>query len=416
MRRYSYWLVLALVFTLPWENVAELPGIGRVSRLVGLLLAVTWVLAVLTSGWVRAPRASHIFALLFVIWNAASLMWTVDGPTTLDSIHTYLQLIALMYVIWDTVDTWARVKWTLAAYLAGCYVTVVTLVVGYTVTGSAAEMYGRVTVGSFQPNDVGLILALGVPVAAYLTGAFGRGGRYRPWNFVCAAYVPCAAFAVLVTGSRAALAAMLPGLVYVAYRLARRRVAVAVGAMLALATLTAVTLPFVPSRVLMRLGETYGELRAGNLNGREYLWAEAARLIREHPFTGVGGGAFHTAAVGANKEAHNLVLSLFTEVGVIGLGLFVAMLVTALLPLRRVTPLLRGMWIAVFTAWMSAALLHNWENRKQTWFIIGLAIVCGALAEEESEEKAEEGVGVPGQLGEERPSSSTPTPVGRSGS
>ena len=59
MRRYAYWLMLALVFTLPWENVAELPGIGRVSRLVGLLLAVTWVLAVIESGWVRAPRVSH---------------------------------------------------------------------------------------------------------------------------------------------------------------------------------------------------------------------------------------------------------------------------------------------------------------------------------------------------------------------
>jgi O-antigen ligase len=407
MRRYAYWLMLALVFTLPWENVAELPGIGRVSRLAGLLLAATWVLAVITSGWVRAPRASHLFALLFVLWNAASLLWTYDGPATLESVWTYLQLIALMYVIWDTVDTWAGVRWTLSAYLAGCYVTVVTLLLGYAVTGAGSEMYGRVTVGSFQPNDVGLILALGVPIAAYLTGAVGHGRRRQVWNVVCVAYVPCAAFAVLVTGSRAALAAMVPGLVYVGYRLARRRLAAAVGAMVALAVLTAVTLPFVPGRVLMRLEGTDAALRAGNLNGRQYLWAEAGRLIRDHPFLGIGGGAFHTAAVGANKEAHNLVLSLFAEVGLIGLGLFVAMLVTALLPLRRVTPVLRGMWIAVFTAWMSAALLHNWENRKQTWFLIGLAVVCGALAEEGGEEVQD----APAERGEERPSH---TPAGPS--
>lgn len=400
MRKYAYWLMLALVFTLPWENVVELPGVGRVSRLAGLLLACTWVLAVITSGWVKAPRASHLFALLFVIWNAASLLWTYDGPATLEAVWTYLQLIALMYVIWDTVDTWAAVRWTLVAYLAGCYVTVVTLLGGYAVTGASSEMYGRVTVGSFQPNDVGLILALAVPIAAYLVGAVGHGRQRQVWNVVCAVYVPCATVAVLATGSRAALAAMVPGFVYVGYRLARHRLAAAVGGLAALMVLTAVALPFVPSRVLERLAGTDAALRAGNLNGRQYLWAEAGRLIREHPIFGVGGGAFHTAAVGANKEAHNLVLSLFAEVGVIGLGLFLAMLVTALLPLRRVTPVLRGMWIAVFTAWISAALLHNWENRKQTWFLIGLAVVCGALAEE----GREDGPDVPAQRGqEERP-------------
>jgi hypothetical protein len=37
------------------------------------------------------------------------------------------------------------------------------------------------------------------------------------------------------------------------------------------------------------------------------------------------------------------------------------------------------MWIAVFTAWLGAALLHNWEARKQTWMLIGLVVACGAL-------------------------------------
>ena len=346
------------------------------------MLAFVWVLAVLSSGRVREPRAPHLLALLFVVWNAASLMWTVDGPATLRSVLTYVQLLVLMYLLYDTVDTWKAVRHTLAAYLAGCYVTVVTLLVGYAVGGPDSEMYGRVTVGGFQPNDVGLILALAVPIAAYLTGALGDGWRRRAWSVVCAAYVPCAAFAVLVTGSRAAMAALLPGLVYVGYRLARRRLAAAVGAMVALAVLLAAALPLVPERVLLRLEGTEAALRGGNLNERQFVWAEAVRLIQEHPVFGVGGDAFPTAAVGANKTAHNLVLGLFADVGLIGLGLFVGMLVTALASLRRAPSLLRGMWIAVFTAWLSAALLHNWENRKQTWFLIGLVVVCGALLDE----------------------------------
>jgi hypothetical protein len=83
--------------------------------------------------------------------------------------------------------------------------------------------------------------------------------------------------------------------------------------------------------------------------------------------------------VGANKAPHDLALGLLAEVGVIGFGLFAAMLVTALLSLRRVEPMLRGMWVAVFTAWLGAALLHNWEARKQTWMLIALVVACGAV-------------------------------------
>jgi O-antigen ligase len=201
----------------------------------------------------------------------------------------------------------------------------------------------------------------------------------RLWSLACAAYVPLAAFAVLVTGSRAALAAMVPGLAYLFYLLTRRHKGVSVGTLVGLAAIGVLSIPFVPAQVLLRLEGTDAAIRAGNLNERETIWSEAFRLIREHPIQGSGGGAFRAAAVGANKAPHDLALGLLAEVGVIGFGLFAAMLVTALLSLRRVEPLLRGMWVAVFTAWLGAALLHNWEARKQTWMLIGLVVACGAL-------------------------------------
>ena len=163
------------------------------------------------------------------------------------------------------------------------------------------------------------------------------------------------------------------------YLLTRRHKAISIGTLVGLAAVGVLAIPFVPAQVLLRLEGTDAALRAGNLNERETIWSEAFRLIRENPIQGSGGGAFRAAAVGANKAPHDLALGLLAEVGVIGFGLFAAMLVTALLSLRRVEPLLRGMWIAVFTAWLGAALLHNWEARKQTWMLIGLVVACGAL-------------------------------------
>jgi len=381
MRRAVYLLMLAMIFTLPWENVLSLPGLGRISKLIGLLAAATWVASVLISGRFREPRLTHFLALLFVVWNAFSLLWTVDGGATQGRVITYAQLFGLMLVIWDTVDTMPRVRATLTTYLAGSYVTVLALLVGYVVRGAASERYGRVTLGSFHPNDVGMILAVSVPVAAYLMWVPpNRERRWRRlWAVGCAAYVPLAAVAVLVTGSRAALVSMIPGLAYLFYLLTRRHKAVSIGTLVGLAAVGVLAIPFVPARVLLRLEGTDAALRSGNLNERETIWSEAFRLIREHPIQGSGGGAFRAAAVGANKAPHDLALGLLAEVGVIGFGLFAAMLVTALLSLRRVEPLLRGMWVAVFTAWLGAALLHNWEARKQTWMLIGLVVACGAL-------------------------------------
>ena len=136
---------------------------------------------------------------------------------------------------------------------------------------------------------------------------------------------------MLVTGSRAALVSMIPGLAYLFYLLTRRHKAVSIGTLVGLAAMGVLAIPFVPARVLLRLEGTDAALRSGNLNERETIWSEAIRLIREHPIQGSGGGAFRAAAVGANKAPHDLALGLLAEVGVIGFGLFAAMLVTALL-------------------------------------------------------------------------------------
>ena len=55
MKTLAYRLLLLMVFTLPWENVVDLPGVGRVSKAVGLLVAVVWFADLLVSKRVRSP-------------------------------------------------------------------------------------------------------------------------------------------------------------------------------------------------------------------------------------------------------------------------------------------------------------------------------------------------------------------------
>lgn len=379
MRTLAYRCLLVMVFTLPWENVVDLPGIGRVSRAVGLLVGLVWVCAVIGSGEIRQSRKFHVVALFFVLWDTLSLLWTVDGPATTDRVLTYVQLFALTLVFWDTVTTLKAVRATLTAYLLGSMVSALALLGRYAAEGAGSEVHGRVTVGNFHPNDVGLILAMGVPIAGYVATLPVLDGWDRARQVVAVAYVPVSAFAVLLTGSRASVGALLPGFVYVGYLLVGRRPQLAVGALVSMVVLIVLLLPLLPGRVALRLEGTKSAVESGGLNERAGVWSEAIRLIKAHPVVGIGAGAFRTANVDSNKVGHNFVLALLAEVGIVGFGLFAAMLVLAFTALRVQPERMRGMWIAVFLAWLAAASLHNWEYRKQTWFFLALMLSSGYL-------------------------------------
>lgn len=388
MRALAFRLTVVLVFTLPWENVVLLPGIGRVSKLVGLLVAAVWVASVVVAGRVREPKASHVFALLFVLWNACSMLWTVDGPATQERVTTYAQLVVLMLVLWDTVTTLRAARQLLLTYVLGCYVSVGALLYGYLFPSESSHMYGRVTVAGFHPNDVGMILALGVPIAAYFIGTPGPERWRRARLTAMALYVPLSGLAVLLTGSRSALLAMAPGLFYLGYLLARWRPRLAFTALGTLGVLAFLAIPLLPSRVLFRLSGTADAVESGDLNHREQVWAEAIRLFLQDPVTGSGSGAFKAAAVSVNRVGHNFVFALLAEVGAVGLLLFLAVIVSSILPLARTSRVLRGMWLALFTAWVFGALLQNLEYRKQTWVFLGLMTACGYLTDDRVRRRA----------------------------
>jgi O-antigen ligase len=379
MRVVTFRLLLLMTASLALESVDVVPGSSSVSRLLGVLAAGAWLLTVFVNGRIRQPHLLHVVALLFLLWNACSLLWTVDGPATQTRVVTYAQLFVLLLIVWETVTTTRALRQVLLADLVGCYIAAAVMVVAYAM-GSASEVHGRVTVGNFNPNDVGMILAFGIPIACYFLGNPVSEPWRRPVMLLAATFLPLAGFAVLGTGSRAALVAVVPSVWYAGRLMRRSHPAVGVASLLGCGVLVVATLPLLPARAVQRLGETGDALMQGNLNERQLVWAEAIRIIHEEPWTGVGANAFRTAAVGVNKVGHNFVFALMAEVGVVGLGLFVLMFVVAVRSLRFSPSALRELWYVLVVAWACAGLLHNWEHRKLTWLFLGLMVATGALA------------------------------------
>jgi len=84
---------------------------------------------------------------------------------------------------------------------------------------------------------------------------------------------------------------------------------------------------------------------SGNM-GRWAIWTTGIGLMFTHPIVGVGIGAFPVAdasASGAYVDAHNTYVQIAAELGILGIGALVVMIVVAFRSLQRSRKVLRAM-------------------------------------------------------------------------
>ena len=378
----ALWLSLLLIFTIPWENIVTVGGLGTTARVVGLFAAALWSAKVLVTGSFRRPRLFHAVVLTFVLWNALSLFWTIDTDKTAESIQTYIQTFVFVLILWDLCSTPSAVHAALQSYVLGAYVSI----------GSQLSNYGsgigwnsrRFTATGISPNDLGFILALGIPVAWQLA----IEGKRRWLRLINYAYVPLAVLSVVLTASRASFAAAMVGLIYVLVSLTR--VIPYLRAILVATTLGLLVLIFqyVPERAVERLESTSSVIEGGDFNGRMRIWQQGLELFYPNPVLGIGSGAFSTG-VASGRAPHNLALSLLVEVGIVGFLLYGTILAMAVACAISQTKWSSRLWLTVLAVWLLAAAVHNFENRKQTWFFLSLIVASSRLQDPPSPEKAE---------------------------
>jgi O-antigen ligase len=389
MKKFAFVALWLLVLTIPFENALTLPGVGSLSRLVGLIAIAAGICSVAAGGRIRRPAAFHLGAIAFALWAALTLFWTVDAAASATRAWTYLQVVAVALLIWQLAPDEPRQQQLMGAYVCGAYVSVVWMIVNaitgadaFAVTGKAGYEYAQryVIIGT-DPNDLGLSLALAVPLAWYLsTTTTSRAVRNA-----CQLYAPAALAAIALTASRGSLIALAVALLIIPFtikRLSGRRIAA-----IAAATAVAVYATFIliPPAVLARLATIGDEISSGSFSSRGDIWATGLDAFTHHPFLGHGTGAFAEAVFGASngsvdQVAHNALLSVLVEHGLVGLLVLLIALTFAVLPVLRMKPLARALWIVTLLTLLTGSSALSWEYRKPTWFFLGLLVAHGAAS------------------------------------
>lgn len=380
MRNVSLFLSLILAFMIPWEGVIRTGTLGNGSKLMGFVVAAFWLVTVLVTGRIRKPLPIHLILYLFVIWNALSVFWSADPDDTAGHVMTWIQLFLLALIWWDLYTTEIAVLAGLQAYVLGAYVAIGGAIANYFTGFQFYDHYERYSPGETNPDGFGLIMAIGIPLAWYLA-LQRRNTKY--WNvlrLINYLYIPTALLGIAMSGTRTALIASIPGMLFGFGSLTRIRLSTRIAVFVLLMVAAFILLPRLQEqRSFQRLGTTATELTEGDLNNRTNNWREGLEAFAEHPLLGIGSSMYPTIN-SWGKAAHNTFLSILVEVGLIGFILFVCVLAMAVYQGWKQPRWHSRFWMTALLVWAIGASTLTWGHRKPTWLLLNLVIASGAIA------------------------------------
>lgn len=379
---------LLLAAALPFEATLNFGPVASGIKVLALVTFVSVALALLTDQklferfamlW-QQPLALAVLA--FVLWVLGSILWASDKGAAFGKTVTFMGVFGLMVVIGLLERRYLVLAWAVLAFSAALSVPA-----GYILPvpeGSDMAVSGRFGPGGAGPNSYSLVLAI-----AFFAAYFGLLRRHRTVAYLLA---PVFLYGIVATESRTGLIALVatPLVALFVPRMAPR-----LGWRILLMYVLGVAALAVIMLVIPSVGESASERYTtltqveseDTWNGRWSLWQGALDVIASHPILGVGAGNFaesameHSATVVAHSArkaevagvAHNMFLSVASELGLVGLILFLGILFFAF---KTGVSIARGSGLGTvivlgLIVFMIAGMTLTWETQKIGYVLFG---------------------------------------------
>ncbi|SBT39309.1 O-antigen ligase like membrane protein [Micromonospora narathiwatensis] len=337
------------------------------------------LLAYVCCGRRPRPRAADLLAAALAVWALTIQAWAPERAVAFRSAYLYAAACLMFIAVRHVVRT--RFAWFLVGYaaLAGCLVATGKLLTG-TEAGNVPSRdsifdfsvrYGIDGV-NFNYTSYTLVTGLVLGLALLLLRPATLAERLG-----IAAALLLIGYGVVLTGTRASVIGVLLGVCL----LLLSRVAPKV-ARLGAATVTPAALILIPlglyqlfSSETLWLDGLFGR-PTGDLSGRTGIWPVALTSWSESLLTGVGPSMF-TALGPLGVGPHNLLLTLGTDLGLIGVLLYGGVFATALAaPLRHANPVCWGITGIFLVALLPVWLTGHWEKSVLCFAVAGLVSVA----------------------------------------
>lgn len=377
------------------------------AKITGALLAASWAATSAVRGRRRRgfisthPFATYTIAL-FLAWGCVSLLWAEQASAGLAVLPRYALNLVLFLIVYAAVASRRQAVWVMSAYIAGATLAAAFAIVSPAGWGGPNEV-ARATGTVGDANELAAVLIPAIVLGLVLAVA-SKGAPLGRLVAAGAAVICMAAF--FLTLSRGGLVGLGCALL-AAIVLGGRWRPVATIAAIGLALVTVGYFSFVATSAER---DRVTQVQGGT--GRTDIWTVGMRMVRDHPFTGVGIGNFQNSSVhyllqpGAiqrseffvdqPKATHNTFLQVLTELGIPGLALFLAIigfsLSTAYRAARafhahgdlRMELIARGVLVAL-VGLLAADFFISANFSKQLWLLLGICPALLVIARRDSE-------------------------------
>ena len=362
---------------------------GRLGRLLPLYFVLAAAAAALAWQALRGrelralPRQVALPAAAFFAFACCSLLWAedVEAATNLLLFFTLPFVALLATVARASFPPWAPRGLATAAIALATLFAAVGLWQAAThelffyapnlAVSNANTDYFRVTSLFGDPSLYGRHVVLGIGVALTLLAT----RRWHAWPLIALIAVMWAG--LLFSYSQSSMVALLVMTVFLAVATGDRRVRRAV----ALLTLAAALVGCAYLAVQVASGESLNRITSDRTNRVE----DALRVIEKHPVVGVGIGGQPRASrllAGSQRPTPNFVshttpLTVFAELGAIGVALYAWLLVAGamlILQVRRLDePLGLALGVTFIGLFVHALFYSGFLEDPLTWLVLGIA-------------------------------------------
>lgn len=395
-------------------ELLELGSVISVGKLGGALLMLGWIAVLATRHEARRdflivhPWMSTTIGL-FLGWSLLSSLWSGDPAAALTETGLFALNAILFLIVFTAIRTRNQALTVAAAFVAG---SLAATAYGLAHLSSTAEA-GRLAGAGLDPNELASVLVAGVALSGALAANLRHSLGLRLAAVAAGAFCLLGVFLTVSRGGIVALSVTLAAAIVLA---GRWRLFVGLGvALIAASTFLYFSVLASPEARERVSSATQGEARIQD--GRTTIWAVGWRMTKANPIAGVGAGNFQHASkeyllqpgaltrsdlilLDAPKVAHNSYLGVLSELGIVGLGLFLMIIGFSLSSCLRAArnfklggdrgseALARGFAIALIGT-LAAGFFISQELTKQLWLLLGFGPALLAISRSQDDDLAE---------------------------
>ena len=327
--------LIACIFSLPYLSFLEHPTV--ISAFVTVLLIVSTLLKLLRGKRTYRVEPLDLFVLLFLLLVLAGGIVTVGGTQSLTAALTMALLGSIYFVITVLIRDTAWMRRCINALLASSVPVSVLAILEFTLGKAATSWQDTAVFSALSGRAASLwgnpnVLAEFLLVTFFVSLGCLLAKKQPASKFVALSTLLLNGAALIFTWSRGAWVALAVALIWVLLLYSHKTLPFVFLGILAFAA----AFVFLPETFASRVISIVTFSDSSTIY-RVHIWQGCASLIREVFLSGVGVGseAFSAAylphalpGIESAPHAHNLMMQIVIEMGVVGLLVFVIMIVT----------------------------------------------------------------------------------------